>query len=203
VISTIMKFIPEIVWHAGIQITPLERLYNAVLECFDRSSGRLMVIPKLRNEAYLGAKALLHLAIQRKCIDHGPDRIIFDSITRRHQNMGSSYHGGDSDLGSTLGIIDRIFKTDDFEEMPWKKFSFTDSHQAWMGHILLCRARYILRNGEPLPDYIREFFSFPHRLDPPLPTPILSHSLSMIGLVLRIRLDGDEQQVVYERLVEF
>jgi len=39
VIMAIMRFIPEVVWYAGIRTTPLERLYDTVLECFDRSSG--------------------------------------------------------------------------------------------------------------------------------------------------------------------
>ena len=49
VIMVIMRFIPEVVWYAGIRTTSLERLYDTVLECFDRSSGRPVVIPKLRN----------------------------------------------------------------------------------------------------------------------------------------------------------
>ena len=34
VIMAIMRFIPEVVWYAGIRTTPLERLYDTVLECF-------------------------------------------------------------------------------------------------------------------------------------------------------------------------
>ena len=64
VIMAIMRFIPEVVWHAGIRTIPLEWLYDTVLECFDRSNGRPVAIPKLRNKAYPNAKALLHLAIQ-------------------------------------------------------------------------------------------------------------------------------------------
>jgi len=79
VIMAIMRFIPEVVWHAGIRTAPLERLYGTVLECFDRSSGRPVVVPKLRN------KALLRLT------------------------MGSKHYDEDSDLESTLGITDRVF----------------------------------------------------------------------------------------------
>ena len=80
VIMAIMRFIPEVVWHAGIRSIPLERLYDTVLDCFDRTPGHLVVIPKLRNKAYLSAKALLHLAIQRKCIGDESDEAVFSSI---------------------------------------------------------------------------------------------------------------------------
>ena len=43
-ITTIMKFIPEVVWHAGIQNVPSEKLYDTVLECFDNSTERPAVI---------------------------------------------------------------------------------------------------------------------------------------------------------------
>jgi len=123
VIMAIMRFIPEVVWHDGIQVTPLERLYDTVLKCFNRSSGHPVVIPRLRNKAYLSAKALLHLTIQRKCIGDESDKAMFKSIMNRHPVMGSKHYEDDSDLESTLGIIDRIFG--DFEPMYWENFSFT------------------------------------------------------------------------------
>jgi len=45
VIMAIMRFVPGVVWRAGINTTLLERLYDTVLEYFDRSSGRPVVIP--------------------------------------------------------------------------------------------------------------------------------------------------------------
>ena len=98
VVLTITKFIPEIVWHAGILITPLESLYDVVLDCLDDSSGRLLEIPKLRNEAYFGAKALLHLTIQRGCLGDGFDQATFKSISDRHRIMGSGRCEEDPDL---------------------------------------------------------------------------------------------------------
>jgi len=38
VITTFMRFAPEVIWHTGTQTTSLERGYDAVPECFDRSS---------------------------------------------------------------------------------------------------------------------------------------------------------------------
>ena len=109
VIMAIIRFIPEVVWHAGIRTIPLERLCNTVLECFDRSNDRPVVILKLRNKAYLSAKALLHLAIQRECIGDESDKAVFEAISINHPVMCSRHYEDDSDLELTLGIIDRVF----------------------------------------------------------------------------------------------
>ena len=130
-----------------------------VLECFNRSSGRPVVIPRL------SAKALLHLAVQRKCIGDESDKAMFKSICSRHPVMGSKHYEGDSDLEATLGIIDCVFG--DSEPMHWQNSSFTVPHHAWMGHILLYRAWDVLRKGEPLPDDIKEFVLHSLRLEPP------------------------------------
>ncbi|KAF9649519.1 hypothetical protein BDM02DRAFT_3128351 [Thelephora ganbajun] len=213
VILAMMRFIPEVVWHAGIKTTPLEGLYDTVLECFDRSTGHPVVIPKLKNKAYLGAKALLHLTIQRKCISDESDMAVFKSISNRHPIMGSKQHEGDSDLESTLGIIDRVFG--DFEPMDWENFSFTIPHHSWMGHILLYRAWDVLGKNEPLPDDIREFVLHSLKLEPPPPAPIVVDCLFIIGLVLGIKLHIDDLLVgdksrecnpqigrIYEKLTE-
>ena len=87
VITAIMRFTPEIVWHVGINTTILERLYYTMLGCFDLSSGRLVVISKLRNKAYLSAKALLHLAIQHKCISDESNEAVLKSISSRYPSV--------------------------------------------------------------------------------------------------------------------
>ena len=71
-ITATTRFIPEVVWHGDIRATPLERPYDTVLERFNRSVGRPVVIPKLRNKAHpqVSAKGLLYLATQRKRTSH-------------------------------------------------------------------------------------------------------------------------------------
>ena len=185
VILAITKFIPEIVWHAGVRTAPLEKLYDTVLECFDRSSGHLMVIPKLRNEAYLGAKALLHLTIQRQCIGDGSDQALFKSISDRHQSVGSGCYEGDSDLESTLIVIDYILLNPQ-RRISWPGFSPSTTHMAWMSHILLYRAWDANRKSTRLPDDVRQFVFHTLQLDPPPPTPVVTDCLLIIGLVLGI-----------------
>ena len=105
----IARFIPEIVWHAGIQTTPLDKLYETFFECFDHSYGRPVLKPTFREKAYLSAKALIYMGIQRKCISNESEKPVFESIMNRHQTVGFKHYEGDSDLESALCIIDRIF----------------------------------------------------------------------------------------------
>jgi len=192
VIVAIMRFIPDVVWHAGIRTTPLERLYDTVVECLGSSNGRPVITPKVRNKAYLSAKALLHLAIQRQCIDDKSDKELFESISTRHRIMGPvDYEGGsESDLESTLGIIDRVFGRS--EPMDWKDFSFTVPHHTWMAHILLYRALDVFKKDESLPDDVKEFVLHSLRSNPPPPTPIVTDCLFVIGLVLGIKFHIDD-----------
>ncbi|KAF9790540.1 hypothetical protein BJ322DRAFT_1037101, partial [Thelephora terrestris] len=213
VVLAITKFIPEVVWHAGIRTIPLERVYDAFTECFDCPSGRLVVIPGLRHKAYLNAKALLHLAIQRQCIGYESDKAVFRSISSRHPIVGFRRYEGDSDLESTLGIIDRIFG--EYEEMNWHTFSFSVSHHSWMAHILLYRSWDVLRKGQPLPDDVKDFVLHSLRLDPLPPAPVVTDCLFIIGLVLGVKFHVDDLLVIdksfeqhkqvdriYEKLVE-
>jgi len=196
-IATIMMFIPEVVWYAGIRTAPLERLYDTVVECFDHSSGSPVVIPKLKNKAYLSAKAFLHVAIQSKCIGGGRDKAVFESISRRHQIMGSEGCDGDPDLQSTLGIIDHVFGNP--RPMDWQGFTFTVAHHAWMGHILLYRAWDVTGKGGRVPDDIRGFTLHSLRLEPPPPASIVADCLFIIGFVVGIGLHPDDLLVVDKR----
>ena len=66
-----------------------------------------MAIPKLRNKAYLSARALFYLTIQRKCIDDS-DKAVFGAVPVGQPVMGLRHYEDDSDLEPTLGIIDRV-----------------------------------------------------------------------------------------------
>ena len=200
VILDIIRFIPEVFWHAGIQTTPLERLYDTVVECCDCSPDRLVVIPKFKHKAYLSAKAFLHVAVQRRCMGNDLDEEAFDSISRRHKAIG---YEGDPDLVSTLSMIDRVFGTSGLTPIQWEKFEFTDSHRAWMGRILLYRAWETLGKGEALPDDIKGFVLQSLQVKRPPPAPIVTNCLLMAGLVLGITLHFDDQQAPDKRLVDF
>jgi hypothetical protein len=197
IIMIIMRFIPEVVWHAGVRTIPLERLYETVVECFDRSSGHPIVIAKFRDKAYLTAKALLHLTIQRKYIGDKCDVAVFNSISGRRLLMGPKHYDGDSDLTSTLGIIDCVFGG--AGPMHWQHFKFTLPHHAWMGHILLYRAWDVLGQRAPLPEDIKQFILHSFRLELPPPPPIVADCLFIISLILEIPLHRDDLSTVDKR----
>ena len=197
VATTISGFIPEIVWYTDTRAVPLERLYDVVLKCFDHSSGRPILKPGLRDRAYLNAKALIHVGIQRRCADDVSEDTAFHSIKDRHQVMGFGHYEGDSDLESTLGILDRVFGI--FEPMDWHNFSFTIPHHAWMGHILLYRAWDLCRKGNTVPGYIKKFILHSNKLVPAPPAPIVADCLFIAGLVLGIGLHLDDLLVIDKR----
>ena len=201
VIMAIMRFIPEVVWHDGIRNAPLERVYDMILERVDRSSGRPVIIPKLRNMTYLSAKAFLHLTIQRKCISNESDVAVFQAIRSRHQIMGPGQYEGDPDLEVTLGIIDRIYG--DSQPMDWQKFTFNGPHHVWLGHILLYNAWDVLKKGENLPEYIKDFILHSLRQDPPPSRTIIADCLLIVGLVLGIELHAGDLLVTDKRCVQF
>ena len=197
VVLAIMKFVPEVVWHNGTRTISAERLHDSLLECFDRSAGHPVVIPKHRDKAYFGARALLHLVIQRKCIGNKSDNAVANIILSRDWTIGSNHYEGDSDLESTLGIFDCVFG--DYDHMEWQNFSFSIPHHAWMGHILLYRAWDVIREGESLPNDIKQFVLHSLRLEPPPPAPIVADCLFIIGLVLGINLHVNDLLVIDKR----
>ena len=197
----IARYIPEIVWHTRIRDIPLGRLYDTVFECFDRSSGHPILKPASRDKAYLSARALLHVGIQRKCFGDGSDHAMFESVLARYKTMGSERYGRDPDLGSTLSIIDYVFThpvSDNLEPARWEDFSFTITHHTWMAHILLHYAWDVLRRGR-LPKYIKKFVLHSFRLEPVPPTQIIADCLFIIGLILGIGMDVDDLSVTDKR----
>ena len=199
IIMAIMKFIPEVVWHAGIRTTPLQRLYDTMLECFDHSSGHPIVIPKFRDRAYLAAKALLHLTIQRRCIGGEHDAVIFESISNKHQPLAPISYDSDSDLTSTLNIIDCVFGHPKPEPIEWKG-PFTPPHHLWMSHILLYHTWNVLKKPQQLLD-IKQFILYSFHLDPPPPAPVIANCLFIVSLILGIPLHEDDLSATDKRWV--
>ena len=200
VILDVMTFIPEIIWHDGIKTTPFEILYDIVLKCFDfdYSPDGPVLIPKFKNQAYLGAKALLHLCIQRKCMGNESDVARFHRGLRRHPTIGSRRPLGGSDLEYTLCMVDCVLGHDDFESMDLEGFTFTNSHYAWMAHILPYRAWYFIKNNKTLPSDISEFLRRSFQQETPPPTPIVLSCLLIIGLTFGVRSDYDHDPLTID-----
>ena len=86
--KTIVGFVPEIFWHAGIKFVPLQKMYEILLECFDERSVSPVVITRYRDQAYLGPKAVFHVLVQRKCFGGDSDAAVFKTITVKHRAFG-------------------------------------------------------------------------------------------------------------------
>jgi hypothetical protein len=195
VTMVIAWFVLETTWHSGTRTSSLERLYDIVLGCFDRSFRYLK--PGSKEKAYLCAKALLHICIQCKYVGNESENAVFKSISRRYQILGSMGCGGNSDLESTLNIIDHVFGRPG--QMCWDNSSLTIQHRAWMGHILLYRAWDVAKEGGPLPGYIREFILDSLRSMTPPPAPIVADCLLIIGFILGINVYPNTLLVVDKR----
>ena len=186
VVMAIAGLIPEIIWYGSMGASPLKQLYDIMLECFDSSSEPPALIPKLREKAYLSAKAVLHLAVQRKGIKSETD--VFQSISEKHRFIGSGHYDTDSELESTLGMIDRVFKDVNLPPMRWGEFSFTAPHQTWMGYTLRCyTSRALKQNPHLLPSDVEGFVRHSFRLvSPPPDAIIVVECLHIISLFLGI-----------------
>lgn len=201
-VMAIVGFIPEIVWHSGIKTVPLERIYDNLLGCFDDKVHCPTVLSRHRDRAYLSAKALLHIIIQRRCLGNGADTAVIGSISARHPRMGYRHYEDDSDLESTLCIIDIVLGA----SMPapeWEKLELTTPHHSWMAHILLYRAWDTIVNTGKLTEDVAGFIKHSLSLDPPPPDDIVADCLLMVGLVLGIGIHVDDLSVVDKRYVHF
>ena len=139
--------------------------------------------------AYLSAKALLHLIIQCECIGDESNNPTLKSISERHLTIGTKHHEDDQDLESTLSIINQVLGGS--KPTAWNG-SFTPTHHAWMGHILLYHTWGILGKKGVFPNYIKEFISYSVQLELSPPTPIVSDCFFLIGFLLGISLHQDD-----------
>ena len=136
VATAIAGFIPEIVWHADTRAVPLEMLYDMVLKCFDRSSGRPILKPGLRDRAYLSAKALVHVGIRHRCAGDASQNVAFNSI----KNVTGSW-----DSGTTRGT-----RTWNQPLVSW--IAYSASLDLWSGRTTLHHLTPRLdRSSPPLP----------------------------------------------------
>ena len=193
----IARVAPEIAWNSGSWGILLEEFHDTLLECFDHSSGCPRLKLAFKDKAYPCAKALLHVSIQRKRIGDEHEKAVFESIPHWHRILGSTGCEGNSDLESTLNIIDHVFGHSG--GISWDNSSLTVSHRAWMAHILLYHAWDVTKEGGHLPDYIKEFTLHSLRLVPLPPAPIVADCLLIAGLVLGIGMHPVDPFIVDKR----
>ena len=195
VVTLIMGFIPEIVWHGGIKTVPLKRIYGILMDCFDLSGPSPVVIPKLRDVAYLSARAFAHIELQRRCItkyeEHKQDS--WKALCAGHPPLSPVNYGTDSDLKTVLFMVDMTLGYDN--GFSWEQVEMTPSHRAWMSHAFLYRARHEGQVSEVVMDFVENSMSL--RLPSDI---VITDCLFIIGLMIGITFHPSDITVRDKRL---
>ena len=181
VVTSIMDFIPDIIWHGEIKTIPLRRIYGILMDCFYFSGLRPAVTPKSRNVAYLSARAFVHLALQRRCIteyeEHKQDS--WEILCAEHPHLSHSDYGADSDLAAVLFMVDMTLGCG--VAPPWEQIEMTPPHHAWMSHVFLYHAWH----EEEVTEVVMDFVEHSMSLKPPSDI-VIADCLFIIGLMIGI-----------------
>ena len=181
VVTSTMGFIPEIIWHSGIKNVPLKRIYGTLIDCFNFSGPSPVVIPGLRNIAYLSARAFAHIALQRRCItqyeEHNQDN--WKTLCASHRILSPMDYGRDSDLEAALFMVDTTLGYD--TAFPWKQAEMTPSHHAWMSHVFLYHVWHEEQLSETMMDFVENSIS----TKPPSDI-VITDCLFIIGLMIGV-----------------
>ena len=195
VIASIMDFTTEVIWHSGIKDVPLNRIYDVLMDCFDFSGPHPVVIPRLRDVAYLSARAFVHVELQRRCItqyeEHKQDS--WKTLCSDHPLLSPTDYRLDSDLAAVLFMVDMILGYDG--GFPWEQTQMTPHHQAWMSHVLLYHAWNEGRLSEAMMDFVERSMS----LRPPSDI-VVTNWLFIIGLMVGVPLHINDITVRDKRL---
>lgn len=185
-VIVILNFIPDVVWHSGICNIPVAIVFQIFEKCFSYSDGNAALIPRLRDRAYSAGRALVHLAIQRKCIgEEGCDPLKEFRGARRSYGWRSY----DNDLDSVLALVDRLLGNN--RPISWKGYKFTDAHQRWLSHVLLYRAWDHLCYTTKLPDDVEAFVILALSTDDMHPA-VVADCLFIISLLIGLPLHVDD-----------
>ena len=182
VVTSTMDFIPEIIWHSGIKNTPLKRIYDTLMDCFDFSGPHPVVIPRLRDVAYLSARAFTHIELQRRCITQYDEhkRDSWNALCASHPLLSPTDYGPDSDLKSALFMVDMTLGCDNW--IPWGEIQITPLYRAWVSHVFIYRAWH---EGQPLSEIVIGFVENSMSLRPPSDV-VITDCLFIIGLMVGV-----------------
>ena len=182
VVITTMDFIPEVVWHSGIKNVPLKRIYDTLVDCFDFSGPHPVVIPKLRDIAYLSAKAFIHIDLQRCCItryqEHEQDS--WKTLCANHRPLWDADYASDDDLVTVLFMVDMILGHAD--RFHWERSQMTPPHHGWMSHVFL----YCAWDEEQVPEVVVDFVEYSMSLETSPSNIVIADCFFIIGLMIGV-----------------
>lgn len=194
--SVVLRAILRMAWRSGNHSLILKRCYEILLQSFDIVDGQPTLIPRLRNLAYLSARAFCHIFIQSGSDAQGNDEIMA-SLRERHLSLG--YHDNDSNLQSVLGLTDRLMGVD--SEIEWASFQLSAAHHLWVSDALLHHACNLVAAGkqEKVYDEVAAFVQDTFSLEPPAALSIDTNCVLMVGLLVDIPVHPDDLLVSGEK----
>ena len=171
-------FVQEVVWGTTIRNAPLGWIHGKLVSCFDTSLPNApILIPALRDIAYLSAKAFTRILIQQRYfpesnnVDENPLKDI------KHTPLAFIESSGDPDLESVLLMVEKEFGCD--AVIPWDKYRLSSAHHIWVSHLFVYHAKH-----KPLSDDVSNFVK--HSLNPnKCPGAVIADCLCIINIILR------------------
>jgi hypothetical protein len=196
--SVVLRAILRTTWRSGNHSLLLKRCYDILLQSFDIVDDQPTLIPRLRNLAYLSARAFCHIFIQSGSDAQGNDKIMV-SLREQHIGLSPGYHENDSNLQSVLGLTDRLLGID--QNIEWASFQLSSAHHLWVSDILLHHACNLVAAGkqEKVYDEVAVFVQDTFSLEPPAALSIDTNCVLMVGLLVDIPVHPDDLLVSGEK----
>ena len=130
-----MAFVQEVAWDTVIESVPLGWIYQKLISCFDTTHPLTpILIPTLRDVAYLSAKAFAHIQVQQYHA-HRPGEPGHmnggqGTYPQSYTPLGPAVPSDDHDLKSVLLMVDRLFGST--ARIPWSEYRLSQAHHLWM-----------------------------------------------------------------------
>jgi len=196
--SAVLRAILRMAWRSGNPSPLLKQCYDILLQSFDIVDGQPTLVPRLRNLAYLSARAFCHIFIQSGSDVQGNDKITA-SLKERHIGLSLGCHDNDSNLQSVLGLTDNLLGID--RAIEWASFQLSSAHHLWVSDILLHHACNLVAAGkqqkvyDDIAGFVRDTFS----LEPPAALSVDTNCALMVGLLVDIPVHPDDLLVSGEK----
>jgi len=174
-----MAFVTEVDWDSKIKAVPLELIYKKLISCFDFTySNTPVLIPTLREVAYLSAKAFTHIRVQQRCMleregSGQADKDPFNDI--KYVPLHFPESSGDHDLESVLLMVENEFGRN--TTIPWDSYRLSPAHHLWVSHHLVHDTSL-----DPLSGSASEFVEY--SLDNSPSGPVVVGCLCLISTIL-------------------
>ena len=176
-----MDFVQEVIWDARIKTIPLGWIYKKLISCFDFTHPRTpILIPTLRDVAYLSAKAFTHIQVQQRCIPEHRTTSRVDEDWRTgtpHTPLGSLGLTADPDLESALLMVDNAFGSK--VRIPWDEYRLSAGHHLWVSHLFVYHTRHNPRSKD-----VTSFVKYSLDPDKPPSDAVIANCLYMIDMIL-------------------